>query len=256
MTSDRREPAPAVAPATAGEGDTAPAGVDLLRMSFRDVCFLHWPFDPGVVAATLPPGLSVDTHDGRAWVGVVALELADIRPNGVPRALGRTFPELNLRTYVTHDGDPGVYFYSLDATDRSSVALARTTLGLPYYRAEGRLDRDGDAVAFDLRRTHPGIAASGLRARYEPAGARSTVAPGSRTAFLTERYRFYLERGGRLFAGPIRHRPWTVGPARVRIDRLPAFDPPGLRPPTGEPRAHYAASGGLPVTAGVPRPVE
>jgi len=34
--------------------------------------------------------------------------------------------ELNVRTYVTFDGKPGVWFFSLDARNSVAVAVART----------------------------------------------------------------------------------------------------------------------------------
>ena len=31
--------------------------------------FLHWSYEPDVVARLLPVGLTLDTFDGKAWVG-------------------------------------------------------------------------------------------------------------------------------------------------------------------------------------------
>lgn len=101
-------------------------------MTWQDVGFMHWPVAPETVEATLPDGLAVDTYDGRAWLSMVPFQMADIRPRGSP--IGRSFGELNLRTYVVADGTPGVYFYNLDADDRLSVTLARQLFQLSYYR--------------------------------------------------------------------------------------------------------------------------
>ncbi|PSQ39353.1 hypothetical protein BRD13_03335 [Halobacteriales archaeon SW_5_70_135] len=219
--------------------------MSLLSLSWRDVCFLHWDLDPDVVAARLPDGLDVDTCDGRAWLGVVPLEIT---------AGGRSFAELNLRTYVRRDGEPGVYFFSLDAADPAAVAAARAAYGLPYYRAEAGLrERDG-AVRFDHRRTHPDAAPARFRATYAPDGERSEAAPGSLAAFLVERYRYYLERGGRLWAGDVDHAPWRPAPATATVasNTLPAAAGFDVR---GDPHLLYAAHDGMRVEAGPVRPV-
>ncbi|TKX74925.1 DUF2071 domain-containing protein [Halorubrum sp. GN11_10-6_MGM] len=117
-----------------------------LEMTWRDGLFAHWPVDPATVAASLPGDLSVATHDGDAYLGVVPFVMDDIRPRGVP--MGLSFPELNLRTYVEGPNGPGVYFHSLDADDRLGVAVARGVFRLPYYRAETDVRRSeaGDEI--------------------------------------------------------------------------------------------------------------
>ncbi|MFB6169515.1 MAG: DUF2071 domain-containing protein, partial [Haloarculaceae archaeon] len=70
--------------------------MDLLSMEWRDVLFAHWPVDPAVVDSHLPDALAVDTVEGRAWLGVVAFVMGDIRPRFSP--VGLTFPELYVFT--------------------------------------------------------------------------------------------------------------------------------------------------------------
>lgn len=223
----------------------------LLALSWRDVCFLHWDLAPGAVAARLPEGLKIDTYDGRAWLGVVALEITGV---GLARQRERTFAELNLRTYVRHDGKPGVHFFSLDAADGAAVTTARSLFGLPYYRAEARSREDGRGVRFDHRRTHPDAPPARFRATYAPDGGRAAVAPDSLGEFLVERYRYYLARGGQLLAGEIEHVPWRPAPATATVEAntLPAaagFDV------AGAPHLLYAAHDGMRVEAGPVRPV-
>jgi uncharacterized protein YqjF (DUF2071 family) len=80
--------------------------------------FLHWAFEPDVVQRLLPPRLTVDTYDGRAWVGLVPFRMW-VAPPGLPALpwLGR-FYETNVRTYVRdRHGRAGVWFFSLEASD-------------------------------------------------------------------------------------------------------------------------------------------
>jgi hypothetical protein len=127
-----------------------------IQMRWRDGLFAHWSVAPETVADSLPDRLGVASHDGRAWLGIVGFGMEGIRPLGLPRRFGRSFPELNLRTYIERNGTRGVYFYNHDADDRLSVAIARRLCRLPYYRAEMRLSTAG-RTTLRSRRTHPGV---------------------------------------------------------------------------------------------------
>ena len=215
-----------------------------LEMTWRDGLFAHWPVDPSTVAAALPDGLSVATHGGDAYLGVVPFVMEDIRPRGLPTGL--SFPELNLRTYVEGPNGPGVYFHSLDADDRLGVAVARGLFRLPYYRAETVVrhtatDGEFDAVRFASRRVHEGAPNARFDATYAPAGAAFTPEPGSLPAFLLENYRFYTAgEGGRLYVGEIDHEPWTLRPATADIRANTLFAANGFERPEGDPILHYA----------------
>ncbi|WP_424014805.1 YqjF family protein [Halorubrum xinjiangense] len=215
-----------------------------LEMTWRDGLFAHWPVDPSTVAAALPDGLSVATHDGDAYLGVVPFVMDDIRPRGMPTGL--SFPELNLRTYVEGPNGPGVYFHSLDADDRIGVAVARGLFRLPYYRAETDVRRtatDGefDTVRFASRRVHEGAPHARFDATYAPVGEAFTPDSGSLPAFLLENYRFYTAgSGGRLYVGEIDHEPWTLRPAEAEIRANTLFAANGFEAPDGEPILHYA----------------
>ena len=223
----------------------------VLSMTWRDLLFAHWPVAPGTVADRLPGRLSVDTHDGDAYLGVVPFVMADVGPRGLP--LGLSFGELNLRTYVTADGDPGVYFFNLDADDRVGVRIARSVFQLPYYRAEMDVRTQGSGrdreVRFGSRRTSTDAPPAAFDATYGPNGSFSAPAPGSRAAFLTERYRFYIiDDDGRLYHGDIDHEPWSLAPGRAEIRENGLFDASGFDEPDGEPLLHFAAP--VEVTAG------
>jgi uncharacterized protein YqjF (DUF2071 family) len=62
------------------------------------------------------------------------------------------FAELNVRTYVTVDGKPGVYFFSLDAESAMAVAAARSLLHLPYFTARMEVRCEGQRVEYTSRR--------------------------------------------------------------------------------------------------------
>jgi len=224
-----------------------------LEMTWRDGLFCHWPVEPAAVSETLPDRLSVATHDGDAYLSVVAFVMDDIRPRGAP--VGLSFPELNLRTYVDGPGGPGVYFYTLDAADPIGVAVARRLFALPYYRAEMNVSRPATDVSrhetadrsesgngpvrFTSRRTHPDVPHARFDATYEPTGEAFAAEPGSLDAFLVENYRFYAA-GTRLYRGEIAHEPWTLREATVDCRANTLFEANGFDRPDGDPIVRYA----------------
>lgn len=223
----------------------------LLSMTWRDLLFAHWSVEPHVVDQRLPDGVSVDTYDDAAYLGVVPFVMEGLRPRGVP--LGLTFGELNLRTYVTVDGNPGVYFFNLDADDYIGVRLARSLFRLPYYRAEMDIETSGSGtereVSFRSRRRTTDAAPVRFDATYGPDSDFEATASGTLAAFLSERYRFYTaDEGGRLYCGDIDHEPWSLAPAWAEFRQNTLFGASDFERPIGEPILHFAAP--IDVTAG------
>ena len=123
---------------------------------WRTLCFMHWEVPETELAKVVPRGLTVDTFDGSAYVGLVTFGMEGVRPRWSPDALAFDFLETNVRTYVHVDGeDPGVYFLSLDAASRIAVAVARSVWGLPYYFARMTQQRDAKRVRYGVQRAGP-----------------------------------------------------------------------------------------------------
>jgi hypothetical protein len=227
--------------------------MDVLSMAWRDMLFAHWPFEPATVRERLPEGLEPHERDGRAWVGVVAHRMADVRPRGSP--IGRSFVEVNLRTYVRRGDRTGVYFFSLDAGDRLAVAIARRLWGLSYFRARSSIRPAGEGFAVESRRTHPGVAPARFAAEYAPEGEPTPPEPGSLAAFLTDRTRLFTgSRVGTLTAR-LRRRPLPVAPARAEVSVNTVFEAAGFDSPSGDPHLLFGAPGGIRVRAGLPERV-
>ncbi|WP_248897067.1 YqjF family protein [Haloplanus halobius] len=219
-----------------------------LKMGWRHLLFENWPVDASIVAAHLPDALDVDEHDGRAWLSVVPFTNVAVRPVGVPARLGVALPELNLRTYVTCDGEPGVYFFSLDAQGVLSVLAARLLQHLPYYYARIALESVDGRVRFTSRRRHPGARPADYAADYWPTGEAFVPSDDSLAAFLVERYRFYTQApDGSLGYTDIDHDPWTLYPAAAETRTNTLFAANGFAEPESAPVRYY--SPGLDVTA-------
>ena len=119
----------------------------VMRQSWRELLFLHWPISPDQLRPLVPPSLDLDLFEGIAYVGLVPFTMTGVRPVGLPSVRGiSNFHETNVRTYVHRDGrDPGVWFFSLDAANRLAVYLARTFFHLPYYHARMFLEHEPPA---------------------------------------------------------------------------------------------------------------
>ncbi len=167
----------------------------------------------------------------------------------MPATVGQPLPELNLRTYVTCDGEPGIYFFSLDAQGIAGVLGARVTQHLPYYYARIGLDGDGEQIHFQSRRRHPGARPAHYTASYGPSGEAFDSSEDPQARFLTERYRFYTEASdGTLRYTDVNHEPWTLYPAEAETETNTLFRADGFAQPDGEPVRYY--SPGVDVTTG------
>ena len=193
-----------------------PSSPWVMRMTWSELLFAHWAIEPNAVASLLPKGVTLDTRDGKAWVGVVPFLMSNIAPRFCPPIPGLSrFLELNVRTYVTVDGKPGVWFFSLDAESRVAVRVARATFNLPYMDATMSIERnEKDEIVYKSSRTHRGERAADYETSYSAAGDFCEAQSGSLEHWLTARYCLYsANRRGRIFRGEIDHPPWSLAPA-------------------------------------------
>lgn len=212
-----------------------------LAFTWRHLLFANWPVDADRLDAHLPGALSVETYDGSGWLSVVPFVNADTRPRGLPAWAGIDLPELNLRTYVRCDGEPGIYFFSLDAQGIASVFGARVSHHLPYYYARMRWKQANGEVTFTSRRLHPGDRPARFEAAYRPTGDPFTPEAGSRAAFLTERRRLYTQgTDGSVRYTDVAHEPWTLYPASASVAENTLFEANAFEHPTSEPELYYS----------------
>lgn len=233
-----------------------PTGSWALNMSWHDLLFMHWPVPADELRPLIPSALNLDTFDGNAWLGVVPFRMSGVRPRFLPAVPGLSgFPELNLRTYVSAGGRPGIWFFSLDAHNPVAVRLARATFHLPYFDARMSYRKEGEEVAYRSTRTHRGAPQAEFAARYRPAGGPFESRPGSLENFLTERYCLYAADGrGNVRRGDIHHRLWPLRPAEVEVETLRMTGQIGVALPDTPPLLHFSER--LDVLAWPPRKLE
>jgi uncharacterized protein YqjF (DUF2071 family) len=213
----------------------------VMGQTWDDLLFAHWRVDADAVRALIPAGLELDLYEDEAWLGVTPFVVTGLRARGLPPfPFVSSFPELNTRTYVTLDGKPGIWFFSLDAASDLAVEGARRGYKLPYFGARmSAVWRDG-RVAYESRRRDPRGPAASFRGQYRPDGAAFQAEDGTLEHFLTERYCLYALDDDELKRAEIHHRPWPLQPAEASIEEN-TMPPPGVELADDEPLLHYSA---------------
>jgi hypothetical protein len=217
--------------------DDRPAGFQ----RWRTLAFFHWEVAVDAVAALLPAGLEVDTWEGRAYVGVVPFTMRDVSPWWSPSVPGvSNFHEVNVRTYVHARGEPGVWFFSLEAASSIAVVAARTGWHLPYHRASMKLEEQGREIHYTSQRRWPGPKPADLAVHYRVGESIGEAVPGTFEHFLAERYLLFATSGGVLQRGQVHHRPYPLHRADV-IDLTETLVVAcGLPQPSGPPHALFS----------------
>jgi uncharacterized protein len=196
-----------------------PDGPWVMAQSWHDLLFAHWPVDAAALHPFLPSKLQIDTFEGRAWLAVVPFRMTGVRMRGAPVVPWLSaFPELNVRTYVTFGGKPGVWFFSLDAGNSVAVAIARAWFHLPYFRARMNCTEREGWICYQSERTHRGAPAGLLAGRYRRLGEVFRPQHGTLEHFLTERYCLYTTNWrGQIIRGEIHHPPWPLQRAEAEF---------------------------------------
>jgi uncharacterized protein YqjF (DUF2071 family) len=215
-----------------------PRGSWIMGQSWEDLLFAHWRVDADALRRLVPTGLSVDEHDGSAWLGITPFVLTGFRLRGtLPLPVVSSFPEINVRTYVTAEGKPGIWFFSLDTSSLVAVEAARRAYRLPYFHARIAVEARRGGIEYSSAR-RDGARPFVFGATYGADGEAFEPEPGTLEHFLTERYCLYAADESRLYRAEIHHAPWTIRPAKASIE-LNTMPPDGIEL-DGEPRFHLA----------------
>jgi uncharacterized protein len=228
----------------------APEAAPLMHQSWHHLLFLHWEVPAAELQALLPPGLDLDTHEGIAYVGLIPFTLSGVRPAGVPAMPGlSTFHEVNVRTYVHRNGrDPGVWFFSLDASSMLAVTAARAAYHLPYFNAAIDFNASGEplpVVDFQARRDDSrGAMPANAHIRYRPVeGAVQPARPNTVEHFLMERYILYAaDEAKDLYKARVHHQPYPIQRAEVLELEETLVWSAGVKRPQEPVFRHYAQS--------------
>jgi uncharacterized protein len=232
-----------------------PTSTTVMKQEWRRLTFLHWAYDPAVVQALLPAGLTVDPYDGKAWVALVPFEMMATAPKSPAIPWASHFWETNVRTYVRGpDGRTGVWFLSLDASRFGAVAAAKLAYSLPYHWSRMRLveQDDGRQILYATDRRWPKPAASSV-VHIRIGDPYTPEELSERDHYFTARFALWADTRRGLRWTPADHPAWQLRRAELlRLDDT-LVTATGLPAPQGDPILHHSA--GVAVRIGRDRPL-
>ena len=187
--------------------------IPIFYQTWKNLLFLHWNIPEEVIQDKLPPGLTVDTWNGKSYVGIIPFQMRNLRPViGFPIPILSNFTEINLRTYVKDKYNrPGVWFFSLDTQNSLGNFIANTFFYLNYrftkvsfksynnnHICKHLLPGDSSYQTYEWEETN---------SFFSPCEE-----PKSLEFFLSERYRLfsYDQKINRLYTGRISHKPYLL----------------------------------------------
>ncbi|HEY7086499.1 MAG TPA: DUF2071 domain-containing protein [Tepidisphaeraceae bacterium] len=188
---------------------------------WRDAVFIHFRVDQAHLQPLVP--FELDLFEGEAYVSLVAFTQARLRP-----AIGGRLTQwlstplashefLNLRTYVRHEQERGIYFIAEWIPNRLAALIGPRTYGLPYRlgRLEYRVQPARGQVEGLVRALGKEVF---YRGRIDASAGFRCAAPGTLEDFLVDRYVAFTSRGDVHRSFHVAHEPWSIAP--VRMDQL------------------------------------
>ena len=233
-----------------------PVRFPVMLQRWQDVSFVHWRCDADVIAGSLPARLTIDTHDGSAWMSFVLFRMRMSPPRFNPPFGVGLISESNLRTYVVDTEERrGVYFFSLDANKTVFAALARLLFFLPYHGVDMSVRKRRDTFSYSLQRHNvsTGPEQPTLDAHVRHGAVIASHRLTTLDHFLTARYSVYTNVGAAVFRQPLEHRPWVLRRATSARLTESLTDAAGVPAAGGEMIWHGADP--VDVRMGAPRPL-
>lgn len=188
-----------------------PTGPWKYYQEWNRAIFLHWEVEAEKLKKQLPEGLELDLIEGKAWVSLVAFTMEKIRPRFLPAfAPVSNFDEINIRTYVKHQGKAGVHFLSIEAAKTISCVVAKTISELPYRYSS----MERTATSFTSRNK---AFEDSFNIQFNLGGA---IHKQAIDKFLTERYALFQDGKNGINAFDIHHVEWPIQELRINDLRV------------------------------------
>jgi uncharacterized protein len=195
----------------------------IMQQTWSNLLFVHFPVSINSLKEVVPRSLSIDTYKEVAWVSLVLFTIENISfKNFRMFTLIPSFAEMNIRTYVTYKGKPGVYFISCDAGNRFVCNVVKRWYSINFYFAKNILINinHNNQLFFKSSRMDKNTNDQNIEALYQPTSSViSHAKKGTLDYFLTERYcLFSCNIKNDLFIGNIHHDQWPLQPAYAELN--------------------------------------
>ncbi|RHW40204.1 DUF2071 domain-containing protein [Lysinibacillus yapensis] len=208
-----------------------------MKQTWNDILFAHYPVKKEILEKLVPEQLPLDTYDGVCWVTIVPYFTSAMHLRGMPPVPGMAnFPGFNIRTYVTLNGKPGIYFFSLAAGNWLAAYGAKIAFQLPYFYMNMNYKNVKDFIIFESEKKR----GAQLLCHYKSISSPSLAEKGSLEDWLVERYCLYTVSKGIVLRADILHHPWLLEKAEAEFHENTLLSSLNIEPASEQPLLHYA----------------
>ncbi|HEX7973797.1 MAG TPA: DUF2071 domain-containing protein [Anaerolineales bacterium] len=189
-----------------------------LTAEWRWLVMLNYEVDPGILAPFTPPGVELDSWQGRTFASLVGFMFLNTKVLGVGVPFHRNFEEVNLRFYVRRrDREAGwrrgVVFIKEIVPRFAIAAAAREIYGEKYVSMamRHRVELEGDSLRNGSRVEYGWqVAGKWQRLGVQVSGSPALADAGSEAEFITEHYWGYAAFRGGSIEYRVDHPSWQV----------------------------------------------
>ncbi len=210
----------------------------LMKQTWSDILFAHYPVPRKILEKLIPTELTLDTFYQTGWVSIVPYFTSSVHLRGLPPIPGTAaYPGFNIRTYVTMNGKPGVYFFRLTAANFLAAYTAKTFFRLPYSYMNMQFKKAKDLIVFESEKK------SGLQllCNYKSISEAHQTQQGSLEEWLVERYCLYtVNKKGVPLQADILHDPWHLERAEAEFHQNTLLTSLNIVPENEKPILHFA----------------
>lgn len=194
----------------------------VMFQSWQRLLFMHWEVPESLIRPLVPDKMELDSFNGRYFITMIPMHMVNVHMRGMPVLPSTgTFPEINFRTYIRVEGEPGIVFLSIDADTPLAVWVAHNLWVLPYVQADATFleDADGTCHLESNRAAQRDFLAAQFVGAWKPKGEAKVYPKGTLEHFLAERYAMFVQSHlGIVWRGLIHHPPWEIQEVEANIE--------------------------------------
>lgn len=189
-----------------------PAGQWQYYQEWNQALFLHWEVPFNLLRPLVPSSLVLDNFNGKYFISLVPFMMQRVKPQILPSwSVVSDFYEINVRTYVEHNGKKGVYFLSIECQKALSAFFARNFSGLPYHKAN---------IHYQHQRWISHNPQKGFKLDVSFVPGAKILGKSALDIWFTERYCLYHFIQGRTWIFEVHHEEWDLYDVEVNIETL------------------------------------
>jgi uncharacterized protein len=181
-----------------------------LTARWQDLIMANYEVAPEILARRVPAGTTLDFHDGKCFVSLVAFMFLDTRVLKIPIPFHINFEEVNLRFYVrretSNETRRGVVFVK-EIVPRFAIAtVARIFYGEPYEAWRMSHAKEGNQLSYAWRK-----ADCSNQIKVKTGENLGVPDENSHAEFIIEHYWGYTKRGAtRTDEYKVEHPKWEL----------------------------------------------